>query len=198
MQAKESTPKDNPLGSKIAGLVINIAIVMFVPASLVFVGYVQLHSMPILKGDRSSPGVIAFDAILLLAVLSFVVYLLRMRLQLKPGWARWLRRLAITFYIVGISPYVLFAIPILETTCPRFHVFFSDSHELKYLYGKCQTIKKGQTINEVRVIMSEFQISEQTPTDLYFNTPNYLTYGCGVHFSHEAVPHVISIDFILD
>jgi len=192
VRAKASMPKH-------LTLVIKIAIAMFVLASLILVGVDHYYSMPFSKVTRSSViFIIALDAILFLAGVSFIVFLLRMRLKLKPGWEDWLLGLSLIFYVVGVSPHVLLGIMDLEVFYPPVHVFFSDSHELKYLYGKCQTIKKGQTIDEVRAIMSEFQIAEQHPTDLYFNTPNLGNYACGVHLSNEAVPHVVSIDFILD
>jgi hypothetical protein len=180
-------------------LVSKIAITMFVLASLILVGVVHMDAMPFSKVTRSDViFFIAFDAVLFLAGVSLFVYLILMRLQLKPSWALWLRYLSITFFVIGAFPYIVLEITMLLVTWPPLHVFAYGTPELKALYGKCQTIKKGQTIDEVSFIMSKFQIVYQTPTDLYFNTPNYLTYGCGVHFSHEAVPHVVSTEFILD
>ena len=80
---------------------------------------------------------------------------------------------------------------------PPFAVFFSPK-ELQRYYGRCMEIKRGQTVQDVLVIMAEFRINSQTSNALTFNTERFSADLCYVQFTEDTIPRVKSVEFYLD
>ena len=115
--------------------------------------------------------------------------------ELNPKSNRALFRLIAIVVIVVTS---LIVLTVARITYPPVAVFLSRSNELKSFYGKCKEIQNGQTSEQVRAIMSQYQIQSETPKALVFNTPTLSADLCSVLFSDEPVPRVKSVAFELD
>ena len=111
---------------------------------------------------------------------------------------RWRSALAFVVIVIGLGVVSLAVWSIVMVSCPSVVAHFSHSSEFKRYYGKCMEVRKGQTMQEVRAIMGEFQIASQSRNAVVFNTPKFSADWCIVRFTDEAVPRVTSIDFDLD
>jgi len=166
--------------------------------SLVLVVISNVYVFPALKSAELWQMAALCDVLLALSAAAFVASLTWKRSQIRTQKVRRrCFRAAIFLGLIGILPYWVLWIPLMRVTYPPFAMFFSPK-ELQRYYGRCMEIKRGQTVQDVLVIMAEFRISSQTSNALTFNTERFSADLCYVQFTEDTVPRVKSVEFYLD